>query len=334
MLNKAFINLSTLKENALNIKSKLDKEVFFNAVVKADAYGHGAEMIANALYTIVDGFSVALVEEGIALRQSGIDKEILVLNEPFDCDLVRGIEYGLTFSVQSVITANKIAQLSEHMNKTTSVHISVNTGMNREGVDGEFALHNLIQCILNKKSLKLKGVYSHLKDASEKYAVKSQVDKFLLAIKCLNGYNINIRYHISASGGFLVGLNFNMVRIGLLLYGYKPFDSNYISVKPIMNFVCPTVGERKLYKGQSVLYGVNKLESDKNATLLRLGYADGFFRKKGLDLLNNRCMDISAISGKNLFADFNADIMAKEYGTISYEILTNVTKRAEKIYYD
>lgn len=337
MLNKAIIDLSLLKENVLNIKSKLNKKVKLNAVVKADAYGHGAEIIASSIYPYVDSYSVALLEEGIALRQVGIDKEILLLIEPFENEIDRAVKYGMTFCVQNAKIVKEIAKASLKEGVISKIHIAVNTGMNREGVDSERELHLLIQAVLKEKGVKLTGIYSHLACPEEKVQLKKQVGKFLLAIKCARGYN-NIVSHLSASGGYLQNLHFDMVRIGILLYGYKPFKSDYVNVTPIMKVYAPTIKTKNIKENSLFLYGEKVLGVKKTSTLIRYGYADGLPRQKGLDLTTNRCMDVSGINGKfNGYypvLDGNADVIAKEYGTISYEVLVNASKRAEMIYKD
>ena len=106
MLNVAEINLSFLKENAIKIKNTLPKTTKLCAVVKADGYGHGAVEVANAIYSIADCFAVAIIEEAIALRIGGIDKEILVLTEIFGEDIEKGIEEDLIFTVYNYENLN------------------------------------------------------------------------------------------------------------------------------------------------------------------------------------------------------------------------------------
>lgn len=119
------IDLNAIRHNALYIK-KLIGGSFFFAVVKADAYGHGAEEVAHSIEDIADGFCVAIIEEGIALRVAGIVKPILVFTPPLDrYDALRAREYNLTVTVNSIKTARLCAG--------NSCHIKVNTGMNRMG---------------------------------------------------------------------------------------------------------------------------------------------------------------------------------------------------------
>ena len=128
-----------------------------------------------------------------------------------------------------------------------------------------------------------------------------------------------------------------MVRIGILLYGYKPFESDFVSVKPIMKVYAPLIKKRVIKEGERCLYGQKSATTMENLWLVRCGYADGFFRRQTALLFNNRCMDISAvkcqnITDKGVLVMEDADRLAKDYKTISYEVLVSCTKRAQKIY--
>ncbi|MBE7089439.1 MAG: alanine racemase [Clostridiales bacterium] len=338
MLNKAYINLNLLKNNALAVKEKLNKGVKFCAVVKADAYGHGASVCANALYPIVDCFAVALVEEGVALRQSGVKKDILVLIPPFISDLPSAVHYNLTLTVSSVLDVLRAQRESQKQNRRTKLHVKVNTGMNRQGVDSLDELISVVKEIAKSKNLILDGVFSHFACPEEEKARNNALNKFLLANKTVKGYNNKVIAHLSASGGFLSGVQMDMVRIGILLYGYKPFESSLLSVKPIMSVEAPVIKRFNLKAGESALYGDCRAKKDVDLSLVRFGYADGLFRERTNRQFNNRCMDLTAVKDCDLdyfpilSNEFDADVVAREYGTISYEILCRASARAEKIY--
>lgn len=336
MLNKAYIDLRKLRENALAIKGKLKKGVKLCAVVKADAYGHGACECANAIYDIADCFAVALVEEAVSLRLSGIDKDILVLIPPFDTDLFSAVRHGLTLSVSKIDTLRKIDTESKRQGRKTKVHIKVDTGMNRQGVKTLADLKELLTVISRCDGVILDGIFSHFANPSDKQMRKNALDKFLLANTLVKVYNNKVTSHISASGGFLSGVQADMVRVGILLYGYKPFDSDLVTVKPIMRVTAPIVDFRAVKSGESALYGKVIAKADKNLALVRYGYADGLFRKNIDGQFNNRCMDLTAVTEFDCSKEFtvmdDADVLADRYGTISYEILCRAACRAEKIY--
>ena len=335
MLNKAIIDLSVLRENAKAIKEKLNEKTKFFAVVKADAYGHGAGKVANALYNIVDGFSVATLEEGVALRLSGIDKQILVLIPMLKQDFARAIFYNLTITIEDYLSALAIEKECQKQNRKALVQIKFNSGMNRSGVSDLKLLNKMAEFITKSEYLVLDGAFSHFACPENKIQLKSAQNKFLLANNLIKGYNIKANCHISASGGFLNGVFMDAVRIGLLLYGYKPFKSDFVQVRPAMKVYAPVINSRKIFSGDGALYGLKKTEKDIDITLVRFGYADGLMRREVKGQFNNRCMDSTAILGKKsgwVCVMDNADHLAKKYDTISYEILTKCALKAQKIY--
>ena len=334
MYNNAIVNLADLKQNALKVKSKL-KNTKLCAVVKADAYGHGACPVANALYPICDSFAVAIVEEGVSLRQGGINKEILVLIPPFLSEIERAISYDLSLTIDRISLLYHVEKICEKLNKKCKIHIKFNSGMNRLGVDGLQNLQKMLDICAKLKRVKIQGLFSHYACPEDKKCFESATEQFLLANDLVKGYNKNIVSHISASGGYLKGANFDMVRIGIMLYGYTPFECDF-SLTPVMKVYSPVVKQRKIQKGQNYLYGNNRLDVTQNASIIRYGYADGLPRKEILEQLNNRCMDLTMLKGfsrkdwRPVMTD--AKILAKEYNTIPYEILTKVGIRAQKIY--
>ena len=332
---KAVINLKNIIYNAKAIKRRLPKDVKFCAVVKADAYGHGAEQVANAVYNVVDCFAVATVEEGVKLRLSGIDKDVLVLTRTFDCDLPRAVNYSLTLTAGSFYDLKRYAKEGKRQGVRVKTHIKFDTGMHRQGIGAE-ELKTAVFYGKNNKYLDLCGLYSHFARPENERSRRAAVKKFMIAKNLVKGYN-NITCHISASGGFIKGEYFDMVRIGILLYGYKPFKTDAIKVKPAMKVYAPVVAERRIKRGDSALYGDKRVDKDTDLTLIRYGYADGLSRKEIGGQFNNRCMDLTAMTGvkkgtRKVAVMADADKTAKAYGTISYEILVKCALRAEKIY--
>ena len=337
MLNKAVINLKILRENAVKIKRKLNTGVKFCAVVKANAYGHGAVEVANAIYDLADCFAVATIEEAVELRYGGIDKEILCLIPFFSCEADRAIDFSITATVCDKEQLRFLQERAKILNSTVAVHLKYNSGMNRQGIDGLDNLKEILDFSSNCKNVIISGLYSHFSAPENKKSLNLQANAFLLANNLIKGYNNKVTCHISASGGFLKGVQLDMVRLGILLYGYKPFESDFIDVKPVMKVYAPTLNARFIKKGQSALYGNFIAEEDTFIRLVRYGYADGLFRKRVDGQFNNRCMDISAVLedeqtewGYPVMVD--AQQTAKKYGTISYEVLTKCALRAEKIY--
>lgn len=334
---KAVVNLKNIIYNAKQIKRCLPKGVKFCAVVKADAYGHGAEKVANAIYKLADCFAVATVNEGVSLRLSGIDKDVLVLTKTFDSELSKAVNYGLTLTAGDISDLKRYSREGKRQITRVKVHIKYDTGMHRQGISGEAELKKALSYCINNEYLDLCGLYSHLARPENERSRKSAVNKFSVAKNLAKEYNKNIVCHLSASGGFIKGEYFDMVRIGILLYGYTPFKTDAIKVKPAMKVYAPVIARRKLKRGDCALYGDKKAEKDTEITLVRYGYADGLFRKESSGQFNNRCMDITALTGvkrgvKDVAVMDDADLAAKKYKTISYEILVKCALRAEREY--
>jgi len=336
MKNIAEINLTVLKDNALAVKNRLPENTKLCAVVKADAYGHGSVECANAIYKIADCFAVAIIEEGLGLRRGGIEKEILVFTPANEYDIDSAIRYNLTLTVCAEKDLKIIERECEKQKRVAKVHIKYNSGMNRNGVDGLKKLDKLLSFASTCKKVKVTGIYSHYACPEDDEIRSFATKKFLLAINKVKGYNKEVTAHISASGGFLKGQYFDMVRIGILLYGYKPF-ADPISVKPVMKIKAPVIKNIRLKKGESALYGNVISEKDRWISLVRYGYADGMPRTAVEGQFNNRCMDLTAIDKKLPIGTLyrvmdDADFWAKKYHTISYEILCGAAKRADRIY--
>lgn len=334
---KAVINLKNIVYNAKQIKRRLPEGVKFCAVVKADAYGHGAEKVANAIYKIADSFAVATVEEGVSLRLSGIDKDVLVLTKTFDCDLPRAVNYGLIITAGDISDLKRYSREGKRQKTRVKTHIKYDTGMRRQGISGLEELKKALSYCRKDKYLDFCGLYSHLARPENARSRYSAVNKFSVAKNLAKEYNKDIICHLSASGGFIKGEYFDMVRIGILLYGYTPFRTDAIKVKPAIKVYAPVIARRKLKRGDCALYGDKKAEKDTEITLVRYGYADGLPRKETKGQFNNRCMDITALNGikgrAGKVAVMNdADLAAKKYNTISYEILVKCALRAEREY--
>ena len=314
------INLTAIRENALKIK-KLAHGKFF-AVVKADAYGHGAEEVSRYIEDVADGFCTAIIEEAIALRVAGVSKQILVFTPPLDgYDVRRANSYNLTLTANSVETAKLL--------NGAKCHIKVNTGMNRLGCN----LSELPAVIEALPKESIDGVYSHLYAPQDDRASGTQLKIFERAVNLVKGINPEATAHISASGGLLRGGKYlsGGVRAGILLYGYAPSGFSSVGFKPAMKVYARRTQSTKFIGG-----GVGYNIADKNYGTLysyRCGYADGFSRIVPLGE-KTLCMDAFLdSSGEQLKCVMdNAEEYARRLRTISYEVLVNATRRSERIY--
>lgn len=315
------VNLRAIRGNALKIKKELGERKFF-AVVKADAYGHGAAEVAGYIEDIADCFCVAITDEGAALRLAGVTKPVLVFTPPLGVDDVKRAEfYNLKVTVNSTETAELCAGLN--------CHIKVNTGMNRLGC----SLSELPNVLNKLDPEKIEGVYSHLYAPESLERSKKQLAIFNKAEALVRAKVPHVCAHIAASGGFLRGGEFlkDGVRCGILLYGYAPAGFSAYGYKGALK-----VYARRTQKTDFIGGGVGYAAATENYKTLcsyRLGYADGFRRTVPLGE-KNLCMDAFVKNGgEEMECVFdNADSYAKRCGTISYEALTSVTRRSEIIY--
>ena len=172
MLNSAYIDLNKLQENVKNIKQNLNKKTRFCAVVKADAYGHGACKVANAIYGDCSCFAVALLEEAKELRLSGIDKDILILTPLFACDISQAVFYNFILTVDNFENLKMIESEAKRQNRKVRVHLKFNTGMNRLGVNTLRELKALSEYVFHSNHLILDGMFSHLGNVENKKEVK------------------------------------------------------------------------------------------------------------------------------------------------------------------
>ena len=338
MQNVAVIDLVKLRQNAISIKESLPPGVKFIAVVKADGYGHGAEEVANAIHDVADCFAVALLEEALSLRYAGVKKDILVLVPPFKTDIEKAVENNVTLAVDDYSLIEEIDKVAHFKKKIAKIELIVNTGMNRFGFNPK-TLILLLPKIKMLEHISVRGVFSHFFHAENLISRHKQSKTFSDVEKFVKDYFPLALSHISASGGFIKGEYYDAVRIGILLYGYYPFKANQkkFSVKPVMSVYSPVIKDGFIKSGEHLLYGKYMAKEDERYSLIRYGYADGLPRKQVENMFNNRCMDVSAIKNQSKSKFFcilsqNADEIAKKYDTISYEVLTSIARRSNRVY--
>ena len=339
----AKINLRAIEDNAKAFKRLTATGLC--AVVKADAYGHGAEAVTSALSGVADFFAVALVEEAAAIKVAAAGKPILILTPPTDRDsILYAAKNGFTLSLSDPSSARMAVEVCKTFDTTLDVHLQINTGMNRYGANVQ-TLGKIAKLLLGTP-VRVTGAYSHLYTQSESVC-KAQRAKFLSAKKVLSAYYPEgVTYHLSATYGATLGraYAFDAVRVGLGLYGYLPQGENgEVYLKKAMTVYARTVQNRK-YTDGGAGYGVldgharSMLKKDRRTSVLRLGYADGFSRSdRGEKGLSPLCMDCSVRlgsekKGKLLPVLTDAEETAKRRNTIPYEVLCAATKRAEIVY--
>ncbi|MCR5612307.1 alanine racemase [Treponema sp.] len=399
-LTHAEINLSYLKNNIKNIKSLLKPETKICCAVKAGAYGNGAVECAKAAVKAgADFLAIANVEEGRELREAGIKAPLLMLSLCCPDEIDDVIKYSITplvfdkeyislldsrlskFNVKKGSARSKAgheASKSERSKAKFPVHLAIDSGMGRIGCYAEEAA-DMAKAIVNSKNLKLGGMCTHfaVSDSNKKYDVKytkQQFENFMTAVKNVEAAGINpgIRHSAnSAAAIFNPDMQLDMVRPGIIIYGYYPdlLTKDYLlkngvdlELKPVMSLVSGVCAIRHFKKGNSISYGRTWIaKKDTDIAVIPAGYGDGFLRRfnkivkpvingKAYSICGRICMDQFMIDlGKDnkdvkrwdkviLFgakedgAFVDAQDIADATGTIPYEIMTGITKRVERVF--
>ena len=361
------VDLRSVAFNVRSIRTKLGKKVEFLAVVKADAYGHGAyEVSKAALQNGADLLGVAILEEGIELREKGIEAPILILYPEFLGREKKILEYGLECTVTDLGFARNLSLRAADLDKTASIYIKVDTGMGRYGLPPDEA-YRFVKRIRDLKNIKVKGILSQLSSAEEKEDDFSfrQISTFKEVLEKLDEFNRGFLNKSIANSSAVLNLpesHFNQVRVGLLLYGIYPSPevSRTIQVKPALSFKSRILFLKEVEKGTAIGYGRSYVTPRKTrVATIPLGYADGFGRLlsnkaqvlihgKRAPVIGRVCMDAFMIDvtdipqakagdelvliGKQGEEEITVDEFAEWNQSISYEVLTRMGRRLPKVY--
>ncbi len=282
----AHVDVKQLASNLHTIRGKVDPSTLVLAAVKGDAYGHGATHCAKALESAgADWFGVALVEEGRTLRHAGIAAPILCLGGIGPLGADEAIKHNLTPLIGNIEEARSMNDAAKANGKVYPIHIKVDTGMGRLGVPMHHWNHFLDR-LADLRHLDIQGIASHLADSETeagKINTEEQTRKFNEALSAASHRGIQARFtHLANSGSIVQHQNsdFNMVRPGLLLYGYDPGSRTpRIDVRPIMTVKTQVLVVRDLPAGVGVSYGGQyRTERPCRLATLPVGYADGYPR--------------------------------------------------------
>ncbi|MGO0883774.1 alanine racemase [Clostridioides difficile] len=362
----AEVNLTNIKYNVDTVKKALTKDTMLCCVVKADAYGHGAVEVSRFLdkEENVDFFSVARLEEGLVLAKAGIKKPILCMGYTNTNKIQLAIDSNIRITVYSLEMAIKIDELAKLSNKKAYVHIKIDTGMSRIGFLVNEQSISDIKKMFTLENLVIEGIYTHFakSDEENKETTYKQIKKYNKVINSLKETNLNIPIkHVSNSAAILDlrECDFNMVRLGISLYGSYPSSevSRDIKLKTALELKTIVNNIKNIEKGTSVSYaGIYTADKEVKIATLSVGYADGFPRTQKnpkvfingrlLNIVGRMCMDQTMVEVPNdldikmedeaiLIGDIDGirigDISSR-MGTIDHEILCCITKRVNRVY--
>lgn len=364
----AQIDLDAIENNVKEIKKCLRPETKMLAVVKADAYGHGAVEVSKiCLYNGADWLGIATCEEGVALRQSNIPVPILILGYTVANQLETVIEYDLTQTVFSYEMAQLVSDTAVRMGKTAEVHIKIDTGMGRIGFLPNEESLKIIDKIFALPNIKVTGIFTHFSTADEtdKQFTKTQFERFLYMTEGLEkmGHRGLIR-HCANSGAIIdmPELQLDMVRAGIILYGMLPSTEvgDTLHLKPAMSLKTHVSYVKEVEADVPIGYG-RTYYTDKPSKIatVPIGYADGYSRAfsnrarvivngEYANVVGNVCMDQTMLDVthiKNIKMgdevtvmgvcgdkEIPAEELAGLSSTINYEIVCNVGKRVPRVY--
>ena len=337
------------------------------AIVKANAYGHGDVRVARVLEEMgCEYFGVAMVEEGIRLREGGIEAPVVVLGGIFN-DQVRAIfDYDLTPVVYDLDTVERIDSLAGKRAVVKDIHVKIDTGMGRLGILPH-QIGAFFSTLKGYDNIRVEGVLSHFSemDQEDKGYSHRQLSTFVDALDRIKGLGYNPSLVHMANSAAIVEFresHFNLIRPGIMLYGSYPSKrfSDRIHLKPVMTLKTCLVYLKKLPSGFPVSYGrtyVTKKES--TIGILPIGYGDGLPRRlsgrgevlvrgKRVPIVGMVCMDFTmcdltdvddarvgdevVIIGSQGDDTITVEEMAERTGTITYEIFCNISTRVPRLY--
>ncbi|QPJ85537.1 alanine racemase [Sarcina sp. JB2] len=364
----AEIDLDAIKYNIDSIKRRVDTKELI-AVVKADAYGHGALDVSKTL--VENGatkLAVAVITEAMELRHGNINTPIMILGYTpleFAADL---INYDIEQTIFDLEYAKKLSEIALNLGKKAKVHVALDTGMGRIGfLINDNSLNEILK-ISSLKGLEVVGIFTHFAtaDESDKNYSNKQYKKFTDFNEKLISKGVNIPLkHVSNSGAIIDMPNTYLdgVRAGIVLYGYYPSEDvlkQNLDLKKAITIKTQVAHVKILDKDEYVSYG-RKFKTERKSIIatLPIGYADGYSRAltgKAKVIINGKfapvvgtiCMDQCMIDvtdvgdvhvgdevivlGKDKDLKFDADDMAKAMGTINYEVLCMIKQRIPRVY--
>jgi len=364
----AEIDLDALCNNVREIRRITNTRAQVMAIVKANAYGHGAIQVSRvALSSGADWLGVAMLQEALELRQQGIGVPILILGYTPDQDAEEVVANGISQTVFTRESALALAAAANKLGLKARVHVKIETGMGRIGFPATGETVDLIAHLARLSDLDVEGIYTHFatSDADQSYT-EQQFMKLQQVIKRLEAEGVFIRWHHCANSPSVIDLPYthlDLVRPGIILYGLYPSAGvrrDLISLRPVLSLKARVSFVKEVTAGSSIGYGrTYRTECPTRIATIPIGYADGYSRllsNKADVLIRGRrapvagriCMDQvmvdvgripgveagdeAVLIGRQGLEEITADEMAAHIGTISYEVFTRISERVPRLY--
>ncbi|MGB4660600.1 MAG: alanine racemase [Mobilitalea sp.] len=367
---QANVNLNTIRHNLLEVRKKLNSDTKLMVIIKADAYGHGAVPLAQAIGDSgkIDAYGVAIIEEAVELREAGIDKPILILGytPKEQYDLV--VKYEVAQTVFQYEMAKTLSEEAKRQSKTAIIHIKLDTGMSRIGFSDTIESVKEIKRILELPNIIVEGLFSHFAraDETDKTSAINQLQRYVKFIKLLEKENIFIPIkHFANSAGIIEfpDTYFNMVRCGIVTYGLYPSEcvkKEEIELIPAMELKTHVIYVKEVEEGVGISYGATFVTKRKTrVATIPVGYADGYSRNLSNNgkviihgqyapIIGRICMDQFMVDvteiddvqqgdsvtllGRDRDAFISAEELAEWSHSFNYELVCTVGKRIPRVY--
>lgn len=366
---RADIDLTAIRRNIETMKRSIPDGKKLLAVIKANAYGHGAIEVAKVLDDMADYYGVAFVDEAVELRNAGVDKPILILGHTDESLFDILIEQDITQTIYSMEQAKALSNVAVVKGKQAKIHIKIDTGMNRIGFPCERESVSIISEITKLPGIDAEGIYTHyyLADAVDKSCANKQLLKYTDIVNWLEqeGVTFSIR-HISNSAGIMEMPNdtYDMVRSGIATYGLYPseeMDKEACVLYPAMELKSHITHVKKVAAGETIGYGATyTVPEEKMIATVEVGYADGYPRalsNQGNMLVHGQfapivgrvCMDQTMIDVSHI-ADvkvgdevvlvgcqgdncISVEELADASMSFNYEFVCDVNRRVPRVFY-
>jgi len=361
------VNLTRLRQNFHCIRQHV-RPAKMMAVLKANAYGHGLVRVAKLMEKEnADYLGVAVLEEGILLRESGIKTPILVLGGVLGNQVPHFIQYGLTITASSITKLKQVDEAAEQMGTLAKVHLNVDTGMERIGVH-YYNVTTFLETALQCRHVEVEGIFTHFANADSRDLshAKLQLERFQETLLFYEKHSVQPPIRHAANSGAILQLPdalFDMVRPGIMLYGVYPSNDvqRTVDVKPALSWKSRVVYFKVIKPGHPVGYGSTwQTDHPVRAVTVPVGYGDGYFRcmsqKAEVGIRGQRFPVVGTISmdqivvniddssayngdevvliGESGGASITAEELADWACTIPYEVLTNINTRVPRIYFE
>lgn len=364
------IDLDNLAFNFHSVKRFVGSDVEYMAVVKADAYGHGAVECSKRLESEgIDWFGVAIPEEGVELRRNGIRKPILCLGGFWDGQEHLLLNHQLSTVIYSSEMARKLNKAAFHRDIVAKIHVKIDTGMGRIGIR-ENQITEIAALLCSFKNLEVEGVMTHFAVAdnlAENDFTRLQIDRFNSAVRVFEDHGLNPKFKDMANSPGAIAhkeSKGNLVRIGGVLYGLGgdvlPAKIKKPELRPVLSLYSEIAQLKTVPKGESLGYGRSfRTKRESLIATIPIGYQDGLPRQLsnhglviakgalapivGIISMDWAIIDVTGIPninvndevvliGEQLGTSILAEDLAKELGTISYEITCGISRRVIRHY--